>query len=164
VVHHQDEPRGMGVVFANLRAEMQLRVIDAINWYRARAGSSGADRVFRTRELTPDELAIDEIDETTSRPPVSRSPASAARDVVAESGSYASLSASSVEERSGPTTSSRPGRSAPPPPAARAEDRRPAPRPRPRPPRRRRPSRRRVRGLLSPSWPLWRFAAPRFLP
>src|SRR4028119_266364 len=37
VVHHQDEPRGMGVAFSNLAAVMQLRVIDAITWYRARA-------------------------------------------------------------------------------------------------------------------------------
>jgi hypothetical protein len=63
VVHHQDEPRGMGVMFVNLRAEMQLRVIDAINWYRARGLAEAGDRVFRTRELTPDELAqIDEED------------------------------------------------------------------------------------------------------
>jgi hypothetical protein len=72
VVHHQDEPRGMGVVFAGLSAEMHLRVIDAINWYRARA-LSGADRVFRTRELTPDEL--EQIEEKPT--PATRSPASA---------------------------------------------------------------------------------------
>jgi len=92
VVHHQDEPRGMGVVFAGLSAEMHLRVIDAINWYRARA-LSGADRVFRTRELTPDELEQIEEEADAGDSVTSLS----ARDVVAESGSYASLSAASVE-------------------------------------------------------------------
>ncbi len=92
VVHHQDEPRGMGVVFAGLSAEMHLRVIDAINWYRARA-LSGAERVFRTRELTPDELEQIEEEADAGDSVTSLS----ARDVVSESGSYASLSAANVE-------------------------------------------------------------------
>ncbi|HEY0137548.1 MAG TPA: PilZ domain-containing protein [Nannocystis sp.] len=80
VVHHQDEPRGMGVSFSNLAAVMQLRVIDAINWYRARAG---AEQAFRTRELTPDELAqIDEEGEEGDESTTSLS----SSDMVAESG------------------------------------------------------------------------------
>jgi hypothetical protein len=148
VVHHQDDPRGMGVVFGGLSAEMHLRVIDAINWYRARA-LSGADRVFRTRELTPDELEQIEDDADASDSITSLS----VRDVVSESGSYNSLSAGSVEavdprelEPSGlrphPTgrrpsdshpgaTASPPGRPAPPAPArtAAAEPPRQAPPP-----------------------------------
>ncbi len=94
VVHHQDEPRGMGVMFINLSAVMQLRVIDAINWYRARA-LAGADRVFRTRELTPEELTqIDEEGEEIDESATSLS----SSDMVADSGSaYAHLNAS-VEE------------------------------------------------------------------
>jgi hypothetical protein len=57
VVHLQDEPRGMGVAFHNLSAEMQLRVIDAIGWYRVREASRTAEPGFRTRELSADELA-----------------------------------------------------------------------------------------------------------
>lgn len=91
VVHHQDEPRGMGVVFAGLSAEMHLRVIDAINWYRARA-LSGADRVFRTRELTAEELEQIEEEADAGDSVTSLS----ARDVVSESGSYANLSATAV--------------------------------------------------------------------
>lgn len=113
VVHHQDEPRGMGVVFVNLRAEMQLRVIDAINWYRARAGSTeSGDRVFRTRELSPDELAqIDEEDgdddESTDGigdgigdDPAGESVTSlSSSDMVAESGTAHFLNASIEELR-----------------------------------------------------------------
>jgi hypothetical protein len=103
VVHHQDEPRGMGVMFVNLRAEMQLRVIDAINWYRARAGSAEAgDRVFRTRELSADELAqIDEEDgadegEEAGDPSAESITSLSSSDMVAESGgSYLNAS---VEE------------------------------------------------------------------
>lgn len=89
VVHHQDEPRGMGVAFVNLSAVMQLRVIDAINWYRAR-GLSG-EQAFRTRELTPDELR--QIDEEDDEDPAEESVTSlSTSDVVAESGSYPDLS------------------------------------------------------------------------
>jgi len=92
VVHHQDEPRGMGVSFNNLAAVMQLRVIDAINWYRARAGA-GTEQAFRTRELSPDELAqIDEEDESDDA-----STSLSSSDMVAESGAYAGLNAS-IEE------------------------------------------------------------------
>lgn len=92
VVHHQDEPRGMGVSFNNLAAVMQLRVIDAINWYRARAGA-GTEQAFRTRELSPDELAqIDEEDEADDA-----STSLSSSDMVAESGAYAGLNAS-IEE------------------------------------------------------------------
>ena len=91
VVHHQDEPRGMGVVFAGLSAEMHLRVIDAINWYRNRALSG--DRAFRTRELTPEEHEQIEEESDAGDSVTSLS----ARDVVSESGSYASLSAANVE-------------------------------------------------------------------
>lgn len=57
VVHLQDEPRGMGVAFHNLSAEMQLRVIDAIGWYRTREASRTVEPGFRTRELTAEEMA-----------------------------------------------------------------------------------------------------------
>ena len=104
VVHHMDEPRGMGVVFVNLRAEMQLRVIDAINWYRARAGSADAgDRVFRTRELTPDELAqIDEEDgegeDNTDDPAAESVTSLSSSDMVAESGNALAFLNASIEE------------------------------------------------------------------
>ncbi|MBA3548305.1 MAG: PilZ domain-containing protein [Nannocystis sp.] len=89
VIHHQDEPRGMGVAFGHLSAEMQLRVIDAINWYRAR-GLSG-EQAFRTRELTPDELR--QIDEENEEDPAEESVTSlSTSDVVSESGSYPELS------------------------------------------------------------------------
>jgi hypothetical protein len=89
VIHHQDEPRGMGVAFVNLSAVMQLRVIDAINWYRARGLSS--EQAFRTRELTPDELR--QIDEENEEEPAEESVTSlSTSDVVAESGSYPDLS------------------------------------------------------------------------
>jgi hypothetical protein len=108
VVHHQDEPRGMGVVFVNLRAEMQLRVIDAINWYRARANSTEAgDRVFRTRELTPDELAqideedgdeSDEADESSDDPAAESVTSLSSSDMVAESGNALAYLNASIEE------------------------------------------------------------------
>ncbi|MCY0990856.1 PilZ domain-containing protein [Nannocystis sp. ILAH1] len=64
VVHLQDEPRGMGVAFHNLSAEMTLRVIDAIAWHRTREASRTAEPGFRTRELTAEELAqLEEGDE-----------------------------------------------------------------------------------------------------
>lgn len=89
VIHHQDEPRGMGVAFTNLSAVMQLRVIDAINWYRARALSG--EQAFRTRELTPDELR--QIDEEGNEDSAEGSVTSlSTSDVVAESGSYPELS------------------------------------------------------------------------
>lgn len=78
VVHHKDEPRGMGVAFANLSAEMQLRVIDAIAWHRTRIASRRGPPGFRTRELTPEEVAQLESEEAQA------------------SGSYTSLSASAV--------------------------------------------------------------------
>ena len=91
VVHHQDEPRGMGVSFSTLPAVMQLRVIDAINWYRARG--TGTEQAFRTRELSPDELAqIDEEDEADDA-----STSLSSSDMVAESGAYAGPNAS-IEE------------------------------------------------------------------
>lgn len=64
VMHHMDEPRGMGIAFGNLSAEMQLRVIDAIGWHRTRMASRGAEPGFRTRELTADELAQLEEDDS----------------------------------------------------------------------------------------------------
>lgn len=89
VIHHQEEPRGMGVTFVNLSAVMQLRVIDAINWYRAR-GHTG-EQAFRTRELTPDELR--QIDEEANEDSGEESVTSlSTSDVVAESGSYPDLS------------------------------------------------------------------------
>ncbi|MBC7975499.1 MAG: PilZ domain-containing protein, partial [Myxococcales bacterium] len=87
VVHHQDEPRGMGVAFVNLSAVMQLRVIDAINWYRARE-LAGSDRVFRTRELSPEELSqIDEEGEEAEDPSDESVTSLSSSDMVAESGS-----------------------------------------------------------------------------
>jgi hypothetical protein len=91
VIHHQDEPRGMGVAFSNVSAVMQLRVIDAINWYRAR-GLAG-EQAFRTRELTPEELRqIDEEDEGDEEPAEESVTSLSTSDVVAESGSYPDLS------------------------------------------------------------------------
>jgi len=91
VIHHQDEPRGMGVAFGIMSAEMQLRVIDAINWYRAR-GLSG-EQAFRTRELTPDELRlIEEEGEEGDEPGEDSASSLSASDVVAESGSFQDLS------------------------------------------------------------------------
>lgn len=92
VIHHQDEPRGMGVAFSNVSAVMQLRVIDAINWYRAR-GLAG-EQAFRTRELTPEELRqIDEEGDEGDEEPAEESVTSlSTSDVVAESGSYQDLS------------------------------------------------------------------------
>lgn len=103
VVHHQDDPRGMGVVFAGLSAVMHLRVIDAINWYRARA-LSGADRVFRTRELTREELEQieEEADAGDSITDLS------ARDVVSESGVYAGDSTIGAAARAHDLEPSRP--------------------------------------------------------
>ena len=67
VVHLQDEPRGMGVAFHNLSAEMQLRVIDAIAWHRTREASRTAEPGFRTRELSAEELAqLEEGDDMAS--------------------------------------------------------------------------------------------------
>ena len=90
VIHHQEEPRGMGVAFGHLSAEMQLRVIDAINWYRAR-GLSG-EQAFRTRELTPDELR--QIDEESNEDDSGEESVTSlsTSDVVSESGSYPNLS------------------------------------------------------------------------
>lgn len=91
VIHHQDEPRGMGVAFGSLSAEMQLRVIDAINWYRARDLSG--EQPFRTRELSPDELRqIEEEDEEGEDPAEESVTSLSTSDVVAESGSYQDLS------------------------------------------------------------------------
>lgn len=91
VIHHQDEPRGMGVAFANLAPLMQLRVIDAINWYRARGLAS--EQPFRTRELTPDELRqIDEEGDEDQDPAEESVTSLSTSDVVAESGSYPDLS------------------------------------------------------------------------
>lgn len=67
VVHLQDEPRGMGIAFHNLSAEMQLRVIDAIAWHHTREASRNSEPGFRTRELTAEELAqLEEGDELAS--------------------------------------------------------------------------------------------------
>ena len=90
VVHHQDEPRGMGVAFSNLSAVMQLRVIDAINWYRAR-NVAVSEQAFRTRELSADELT--QIDEDGEDGDESSTDLSSS-DLVAESGAYASMNAS----------------------------------------------------------------------
>ncbi len=120
VVHHQDEPRGMGVVFVKLSAEAQLRVIDAINWYRARAiEGASSDRVFRTRELTPEELA--QIDEEGEEGTDESATSLSSADMVAESGAaYASLSA--IEELGADdvvaASSASRGAGRPPPPAA----------------------------------------------
>ena len=91
VIHHQEEPRGMGVAFGNLSAEMQLRVIDAINWYRARGNAD--EQAFRTRELTPDELRqIDEENDDADDGAGESVTSLSTSDVVAESGSYPDLS------------------------------------------------------------------------
>lgn len=133
VVHHKDEPRGMGIAFANLDAVMQLRVIDAIAWHRVRLASRRAAPGFRTRELTPEELAQLESDEAQA------------------SGSYTSLSASAVmsdDSLSGASRSSLgvahkddddlppppPMRRAAPPPPSQAPSQAPAPRKPPPPP------------------------------
>lgn len=122
VIHHQDDPRGMGVSFVNLSAVMQLRVIDAINWYRAR-GLSG-EQAFRTRELTPDELRqIDEEGDEDQDPAEESVTSLSTSDVVAESGSYPDLSRGGLvpvddDDEAAPPVRAKPPTSAskPPPP------------------------------------------------
>ncbi len=82
VVHLQDEPRGMGVAFHGLSAEMTLRVIDAITWLPRPRGLAPPSRAFRTRELTAEELA--QLEEEATRWPASRSRASAPHAVLSE--------------------------------------------------------------------------------
>jgi len=125
VVHHQDEPRGMGVNFVKLSAEMQLRVIDAINWYRARAlAGVDVDRAFRTRELSPNELAQideegDEGDEVDADPATESVTTLSTSDLVVESGSlHASveeLSPADIEAATSAAAMRRPAPKGPPP-------------------------------------------------
>ena len=118
VIHHQDEPRGMGVSFVNLSAVMQLRVIDAINWYRAR-GLSG-EQAFRTRELTPDELRqIDEEGDEDQDPAEESVTSLSTSDVVAESGSYPDLSRGGLVPVDDDDEAAPPVRAKPPTPASK---------------------------------------------
>lgn len=118
VIHHQDEPRGMGVSFVNLSAVMQLRVIDAINWYRAR-GLSG-EQAFRTRELTPDELRqIDEEGDEDQDPAEESVTSLSTSDVVAESGSYPDLSRGGLVPVDDDDEAAPPVRAKPPTPATK---------------------------------------------
>ena len=114
VVHHKDEPRGMGVVFSNLSAEMQLRVSDAMSWHRSRLASRRAPR-FRTRELTADEVAQLQAEEAQS------------------SGSYTSLSASAVMADESTAGAAR-SRSEPPPTRLASPPPQPGKKPPPPPP------------------------------
>jgi hypothetical protein len=118
VIHHQDDPRGMGVSFVNLSAVMQLRVIDAINWYRAR-GLSG-EQAFRTRELTPDELRqIDEEGDEDQDPAEESVTSLSTSDVVAESGSYPDLSRGGLVPVDDDDEAAPPVRAKPPTPATK---------------------------------------------
>ena len=118
VIHHQDDPRGMGVSFVNLSAVMQLRVIDAINWYRAR-GLSG-EQAFRTRELTPDELRqIDEEGDEDQDPAEESVTSLSTSDVVAESGSYPDLSRGGLVPVDDDDEAAPPVRAKPPTPASK---------------------------------------------
>lgn len=133
VVHHQDEPRGMGVSFVNLSAEMQLRVIDAIGWHRAREASRTADPGFRTRELTPDELAQLDSDEPDADQSItSLSSAAVLDDSLTASRSGLGGLRRAPSEDSGDIPPPPPTRRAsPPPPAASQPARKPAPPPPP---------------------------------
>lgn len=132
VVHHQDEPRGMGVSFVNLSAEMQLRVIDAIGWHRAREASRTADPGFRTRELTPDELAqLDDADPDADQSITSLSSAAVLDDSLTASRSGLGGLRRSPSEDSGDIPPPPPRRAAPPPPAQAAPARKPPPPPPP---------------------------------
>lgn len=130
VVHLQDEPRGMGVAFHNLSAEMTLRVIDAIAWHRTREASRNSEPGFRTRELTAEELAqLEEGDEMASESVTSLSASAvlaedslpaAARSGLARRGREDLTSRASGVEDSGPSLPPPPRFGAPAPaPAAR---------------------------------------------
>lgn len=61
VIHHLDDPRGMGIEFSALSPEMILRIADVIRQHRTEVISENATptpgiRGFRTRELTPEEF------------------------------------------------------------------------------------------------------------
>ncbi|PCC71695.1 PilZ domain-containing protein [Nannocystis exedens] len=135
VVHLQDEPRGMGVAFHNLSAEMTLRVIDAIAWHRTREASRAAEPGFRTRELTAEELAqLEEGDEMASESVTSLSASAvlsedsvpaAARSGLGRRGREDSLSRASLDDsnqslppppRFGASAPAPAARKAPPPP------------------------------------------------
>jgi hypothetical protein len=134
VVHHQDEPRGMGVSFVNLSAEMQLRVIDAIGWHRAREASRSADPGFRTRELTPDEMAqLDSEEPDADQSITSLSSAAVLDDSLTASRSGLGGLRRSPSEDSGDIPPPPPSRRASPPPAA-AQPPAPARKPAPPPP------------------------------
>ena len=108
----------MGVSFVNLSAVMQLRVIDAINWYRAR-GLSG-EQAFRTRELTPDELRqIDEEGDEDQDPAEESVTSLSTSDVVAESGSYPDLSRGGLVPVDDDDEAAPPVRAKPPTPATK---------------------------------------------
>lgn len=62
VIHHLDEPRGMGIEFTALTPEMVLRIADVIRQHRTEIIADNSEptpgiRGFRTRELTPEEFA-----------------------------------------------------------------------------------------------------------
>jgi hypothetical protein len=134
VVHHQDEPRGMGVSFVNLSAEMQLRVIDAIGWHRAREASRSADPGFRTRELTPDEMAqLDSEEPDADQSITSLSSAAVLDDSLTASRSGLGGLRRAPSEDSGDIPPPPPSRRASPPPAA-AQPPAPARKPAPPPP------------------------------
>lgn len=125
VVHLQDEPRGMGVAFHNLSAEMQLRVIDAIAWYRAREASRTAEPGFRTRELTPEELAQLEEEDPASESVTSLSTAAVlaedSLDDASRSGLHLQDDAPPPLPRFG-ATGSAPRKSPPPPPPPKDDE------------------------------------------
>jgi hypothetical protein len=135
VVHHQDEPRGMGVSFVNLSAEMQLRVIDAIGWHRAREASRSADPGFRTRELTPDEMAqLDSEEPDADQSITSLSSAAVLDDSLTASRSGLGGLRRAPSEDSGDIPPPPPSRRAAPPPPAAAQPSQPAPARKPAPP------------------------------
>ena len=129
VMHHMEEPRGMGVAFGNLSAEMQLRVIDAIGWHRTQMASRGAEPGFRTRELTAAEIAQLEEDDMAGESITSLSASAVLADdslpAAARSGLGAAGREDSRDNLPPPTRSAAPpphSRKPPPPPPPPKDD------------------------------------------
>lgn len=132
VVHHRDEPRGMGVAFGNLSAVMQLRVIDAIAWHRTRLASKSAGPGFRTRELTAEELAqLESEDAQASGSYTSLSASAVMADDSLPAAARSSLGAASREDSDTIPPPPPMRRAAPPPPSQQQAPRKPPPPPPP---------------------------------
>lgn len=137
VMHHMEEPRGMGVAFGSLSAEMQLRVIDAIGWHRTRMASRGAEPGFRTRELTAEELAQLDEDDSSGESITSLSASAVLADESLAAAARSGVGSVSREESradltpprrppapppSPPTSSAPPARKPPPPPPPKDDE------------------------------------------